>query len=265
MMESYWIPVFLQLEIDCHTCFEASKLFRRTSRWTRSRASDEVDVLDNFACNPATPSKINGWLLLSFAHTWQMPRNTRIIRAASAEIDASVYAGCDVVLVDPPRAGWLCWELVKKEECQTWQMEPQASMSRHVQLWQKWISSFVARGWKQGIKIMKRHCVNAWCSGMCGMYTKDSVHFVQSTSPRSWLGVLAGRRVFEICKCNFCRLRNLSKPWLGRLCGGFPGHFWHVSLHQPCRNLDSRFWREALQAHRSAWLSNISYIKRHVI
>jgi len=31
--------------------------------------------------------------------------NTRIIRAASAEIDASVYAGCDVVLVDPPRAG----------------------------------------------------------------------------------------------------------------------------------------------------------------
>jgi len=31
--------------------------------------------------------------------------NTRVIRAASADIDASVYTGCDVVLVDPPRAG----------------------------------------------------------------------------------------------------------------------------------------------------------------
>ena len=34
-----------------------------------------------------------------------MPRNTRVVRAASADIDAAVYTGCDVVLVDPPRAG----------------------------------------------------------------------------------------------------------------------------------------------------------------
>ena len=32
-------------------------------------------------------------------------RNVKVIRAASEKIDASVLAGSDVILVDPPRAG----------------------------------------------------------------------------------------------------------------------------------------------------------------
>ena len=42
---------------------------------------------------------------VSASSTIFVPRNTRVIRAASADIDPSVHEGCDVVLVDPPRAG----------------------------------------------------------------------------------------------------------------------------------------------------------------